>query len=48
MNKFDAKLKKYIADNFAEYKGDLFNVFMYHNFSFCTPDGYSAFMTPNV
>lgn len=48
MNKFDAKLKKYIADNFAEYKGDLFSVFMYHNFSFCTHDGYSAFMTPNV
>lgn len=48
MNKFDAKLKKYIADNFAEYKGDLFSVFMYHNFFFCTPDGYSAFMTPLV
>lgn len=48
MNKFDAKLKKYIADNFAEYKGDLFSVFMYRNFAFCTPDGYSAFMTPNV
>lgn len=48
MNKFDAKLRKYIADNFADYKGDLFSVFMYHNFSFCTPDGYSAFMTPNV
>lgn len=48
MNKFDAKLRKYIADNFAEYKGDLFSVFMYHNFSFCTPDGYSAFMTPLV
>lgn len=48
MNKFDAKLRKYIADNFANYKGDLFSVFMYHNFSFCTPDGYSAFMTPNV
>lgn len=48
MNKFDAKLKKYIADNFSEYKCDLFSVFMYHNFSFCTPDGYSAFMTPFV
>lgn len=48
MNKFDAKLKKYIADNFAEYKGDLFSVFMYHNFSLCMSDGYSAFMTPNV
>lgn len=48
MNKFDTKLKKYIAANFAEYKGDLFSVFMYHNFSFCTPDGYSAFMTPLV
>lgn len=48
MNKFDAKLKKYIADNFAEYKCDLFSVFIYHNFSFCTSDGYSAFMTPFV
>ncbi|WP_298653919.1 BREX-1 system adenine-specific DNA-methyltransferase PglX [uncultured Eubacterium sp.] len=48
MNKFDAKLKKYITDNFADYKGDLFSVFMYHNFSFCTPNGYSAFMTPLV
>ena len=48
MNKFDAKLKKYIADNFAEYKGDLFSVFMYRNFDYCKVGGYSAFMTPNV
>jgi hypothetical protein len=29
LNKFDAKLKKYIVDNYADYKGDLFSVFIY-------------------
>lgn len=48
LNKYDVKLKKYITDNYADYKGDLFSVFMYRNFSFCIKDGYSAFMTPLV
>ena len=48
MNKYDAKLKDYVLEHFAEYKGDLFSVFMYHNFKFCINNGYSAFMTPNV
>lgn len=48
LNKFDAKLKKYIADNYADYKGDLFSVFVYRNFGFCERNGYSGFMTPNV
>jgi hypothetical protein len=48
LNKYDAKLKKYIFDNYEDYKGDLFSVFMYHNFDFCIQNGYSAFMTPNV
>lgn len=48
LNKFSAKLKAYIEANYAEYKGDLFSVFMYRNFGFCERGGYSGFMTPNV
>lgn len=48
LNKFDAKLKKYIVDNYADYKGDLFSVFIYRNFGFCEKNGYSGFMTPMV
>ena len=48
LNKFDAKLKKYIVDNYADYKGDLFSVFIYRNFGFCERNGYSGFMTPMV
>ena len=48
LNKFDAKLKKYIVDNYADYKGDLFSVFFYRNFGFCEENGYSGFMTPMV
>ena len=48
LNKFDAKLKKYIVDNYTDYKGDLFSVFVYRNFGFCEENGYSGFMTPMV
>ena len=48
LNKFSAKFKAYIEANYAEYKGDLFSVFMYRNFGFCERGGYSGFMTPNV
>jgi len=48
LNKFDAKLKAYIEANYADYKGDLFSVFMYRNFDLCEKNGYSGFMTPNV
>lgn len=48
LNKFDAKLKKYIVDNYVDYKGDLFSVFIYRNFGFCKKNGYSGFMTPMV
>lgn len=48
LNKFDAKLKKYIVDNYADYKGDLFSVFIHRNFGFCEENGYSGFMTPMV
>ena len=48
MNKFSIKLKDYVLDNFKDYSGDMFSVFMYHNFRYCVHRGYSAFMTPNV
>ena len=48
LGKLDGNLKNYVNLNFKDYSSDLFSVFMYHNFSFCLPNGYSAFMTPNV
>ena len=48
MNKLEGHLKDFVVSNFKAYSGDLFSVFMYRNFAFCKPDGYSAFMTPNV
>lgn len=48
MNKFAPTLKRYIQDNYADYKSDLFSVFMHRNFDFCKSNGYSAFMTPFV
>ena len=48
LNKYDPKLKKYITENYAEYKRDLFSVFIYRNFAFCKQSGYSGFMTPMV
>lgn len=48
LNKFDSKLKAFIADNYNDYKGDLFSVFIYRNFGFCLKEGYSCLMTPMV
>ncbi len=48
LNKYDSNLKKYITENYSEYKGDLFSVFMVHNYDFCLDDGYTVFMTPMV
>lgn len=48
LNKMDTLLKKYVSDNYASCKSDLFSVFMYRNFDFCIKDGYSGFMTPFV
>ena len=48
MNKYSARLKAYISEHYEAYKGDLFSVFMYRNFGFCKPNGYSGFMTPMV
>ena len=48
LNSFDGKLKDYVTSEFKPYSGDLFSVFIYHNFAFCKELGYSAFMTPFV
>lgn len=47
-NKLSGNLKKFVTDNYKDYSGDLFSVFMYRNFDYCKPDGYSGFMTPFV
>ena len=48
LNRFSPILKKYIEENYGDYKGDLFSVFIYHDFEFCKPGGYSGLMTPMV
>lgn len=48
LNKMDAKLKNFVNDNYKDYSGDLFSVFIYRNFGFCKNNGYSAFMSPFV
>jgi hypothetical protein len=48
LNKMEGHLKDFVVDNYKAFSGDLFSVFMYRNFGFCKPEGYSAFMTPNV
>lgn len=48
INKLEGQLKKFVIDNYKEYSGDLFSVFIYRNFGYCKANGYSAFMTPFV
>ncbi|MEG0895632.1 MAG: BREX-1 system adenine-specific DNA-methyltransferase PglX, partial [Oscillospiraceae bacterium] len=48
LNKMNEELKEYITKHYKDYSGDLFSVFIYKNFDFCKPNGYSAFMTPFV
>jgi len=48
LNKYDNRLREYIFAKYNPYKGDLFSVFMVRNVDYCKPNGYCAFMTPNV
>ena len=48
LNRYNETLKTFILDKYKDYSGDLFSVFMYHNFNFTLPDGYCGFMTPFV
>ena len=47
-NRYDEKLKAFLAEHFREFSGDLFSVFMQRNAEFCGEGGYSAFVTPYV
>lgn len=48
LNKYNPKLKKYVVDNYKDYKQDLFSVFMYKGFEFALEGGYCGYMTPFV
>lgn len=48
LNKYDNAMKKFIKEHYQDYSKDLFSIFMYRNFKFCTDDGYVAFLTPRV
>ena len=48
MGKMESHLKDFVVDKYKPFSSDLFSVFMHRNFGFCTQNGYSAFMTPNV
>ena len=48
MNKLESHLKEFIIREYKPYSGDLFSVFIFRNFGYCSPGGYSAFMTPFV
>ena len=48
LNKMGGKLKKFVIDNYKDYSGDLFSVFMYRNFELCYKSGYMGYMTPFV
>ena len=48
LNKYNDRLKKFVTENYKDFSGDLFSVFIYRNFGFCKKEGYSAFMTPFV
>lgn len=46
LGKLEGKLKTFVMEEFKPYSGDLFSVFIYHNFAFCKKDGYTGFMSP--
>lgn len=48
LNKIEGRLKSFVTENYKDYSGDLFSVFIYRNLMLCKQDGYSGYMTPNV
>ena len=48
MNKYDPDMKSFLTENYKGYAGDLFSAFIYRNLQLCEPQGYCAYMTPNV
>ena len=48
LNKYDEFLKIYLQNNYKDYSGDLFSVFIYRCMQLCKSGGYAGLMTPNV
>ena len=48
LNKMSKSLKNYTKSHYKNYSKDLFSIFIYRNFKFCKPHGYSALMSPFV
>lgn len=48
LNKYSAKLKAYVSEQYKDYSGDLFSIFMFRNFAYCRNNGYTGYMTPYV
>ena len=48
LNKYNPQLKEYVNDNYKDYAGDLFSVFIYRDLLLCRPGGYCGFMSPFV
>ena len=48
LNKIEGRLKTFVTENYKDYSGDLFSVFIYRNLMFCKQDGYCGYMTPFV
>ena len=48
LNKIEGRLKTFVTENYKDYSGDLFSVFVYRNLMFCKQDGYCGYMTPFV
>jgi len=48
LNKYSAQMKDFAKRYYKDYSKDLFSMFLYRNFNFCTNEGYVAFMTPMV
>ncbi len=48
LRRFNSTLKKFVEENYRDYKYDLFSVFMIRNMDFTRENGIAGFMTPNV
>lgn len=48
LNKIEGRLKTFVTENYKDYSGDLFSIFIYRNLMFCKQDGYCGYMTPFV
>lgn len=48
LNKIEGRLKTFVTEEYKDYSGDLFSVFIYRNLLLCKRDGYCGYMTPFV